>query len=45
MMSSFLKCTKMKKTDVIKNVKALMENALPLDVKMHVEYQAGKNLV
>jgi len=36
------KVHKDEKTDVIKNVKALMENALPLDVKMHVEYQAGK---
>lgn len=36
------KIHKDEKDDVIKHVKNLMENALPLDVKMHVEYQAGR---
>jgi DNA polymerase I-like protein with 3'-5' exonuclease and polymerase domains len=27
---------------VIKNVKEIMENALPLAVKMHVEYNVGR---
>jgi len=36
------KVHKDEKDEVIKNVKEIMENALPLDVKMQVEYQAGK---
>ncbi len=36
------KVHKDEKEQVIHHIKTIMENALPLDVKMHVEYQSGR---